>query len=265
MVVSTSFCRWIAWLVPVVILVAATGAWFAFDPGFHTREIAPAASTDVSQIEFERRVGTYLLKHPEVIIEAINRYQSRQVAQQETEVQAVLNTRADEIFRDKDAPVAGNPAGNATVVEFFDYNCPYCRRMVPIMDKLISTDSQLRVVYKEFPILGPNSVFAAKAALAAREQGKYVVFHDGLFQLRGATEPSKVMEVAGKIGLDVDRLKSDMEKPAIQTAIEKNLALAQELRINGTPGFVIGNQIIRGATDLKNLQDLIRAARKNGR
>jgi protein-disulfide isomerase len=129
------------------------------------------------------------------------------------------------------------------------------------MEKLINADPQLRVVYKEFPILGPNSVFAAKAALAANEQGKYVPFHDGLFQLRGATEPDAVMEVAGKVGLDIERLKSDMKQPAIQAALEKNLALAQALRINGTPGFVIGDQILRGATDLTALQKLIRASR----
>lgn len=253
--------RWMAWLAPLVILLGAAGAWLAFDPGFHPRAITPAASADVPQDEFEKRVGAYLLNHPEVIIEAVNRYESKQAAHQETEAQVVLKARADEVFRDKESPIAGNPTGNATLVEFFDYNCPYCRRMAPIMEKLIGADPQLRVVYKEFPILGPNSVFAAKAALAAHEQGKYVPFHDGLFQLHGATEPSKVIEVAGKVGLDIDRLKSDMKQPAIQAAIEKNLALAQALRINGTPGFVIGDQIVRGATDLTALQKLIRASR----
>ena len=253
--------RWMAWLVPLVILVGAAGAWFAFDPGFHPRAVAPAASVDVLQDKFEKRVKAYLLDHPEVIIEAANRYESKQAAQRETEAQVVLRARAEEVFRDKASPIAGNPSGDATLVEFFDYNCPYCRRLVPIMEKLINADPQLRVVYKEFPILGPNSVFAAKAALAANEQGKYVPFHDGLFQLRGATEPDAVMEVAGKVGVDIERLKSDMKQPAIQAALEKNLALAQALRINGTPGFVIGDQILRGATDLTALQKLIRASR----
>ena len=259
---NLSVRRWALRVAPLLILIVAAGAWFAFDPGFRSRSVTPASSTTAPADEFDKRVEAYLLNHPEVIVEAVNRYQSRQVAQQETEAQAVLKTRAKEVFRDQNSPVAGNPAGNATLVEFFDYNCPYCRRMAPIMEKLISTDPQLRVVYKEFPILGPNSVFAAKAALAAQEQGKYVAFHDELFRLHGAAEPGTVMQVATKIGLDTDQLKADMKKPQIQAAIEKNLALAEALRINGTPGFVIGSHILRGATDLKALQEQIEDSRE---
>lgn len=260
-----SFGRWALRLAPVLILVGGAVAWFAFDPGFHPRAISSAVLSGAPSGEFGERVRAYLLNHPEVIFEAANRYQARQAAQQaarqETEEQRALKARAMEVFRDKDSPVAGNPTGNATIVEFFDYNCPYCRRMAPIMEKLTRADPQLRVVYKEFPILGPNSVFAAKAALAANEQGKYVPFHDGLFALRGAADPGSVMQVAAKVGLDTDRLKADMKKPEIQTAIEKNLALAEALRINGTPGFVIGSHILRGATDLKALEELVQESR----
>jgi protein-disulfide isomerase len=216
---------------------------------------------DRDPCEFERRVRAYLLEHPEVIAEAISRLESQQSAQQATEVQAVLKSRADEVFRDPDSPVGGNPNGNVTLVEFFDYNCPYCRQMVPVMTQAESADSQLRIVYKEFPILGPNSRLAAKAALAAHKQGKYLAFHKALFQVRGAVDPSKVAEVAVTVGLDVDRLKADMEDPAIAALIEKNLALAQALRIDGTPGFAAGRQILRGAVDLKALQAFIQEAR----
>ena len=116
--------RWIRWLAPLVILFGAAVAWFAFDPGFHPRAVAPTASTDVPQDEFEKRVGAYLLDHPEVIIQAVNRYESKQAAQRETEAQVVLKARAEEVFRDKASPIAGNPTGDATLVEFFDYNCP---------------------------------------------------------------------------------------------------------------------------------------------
>ena len=143
--------------------------------------------------------------------------------------QALIKSHADVLFRDVDSPVGGNSDGDVTLVEFFDYNCPYCRQMAPMMTQAESADSRLRVVYKEFPILGPNSKFAAKAALAAHKQGKYLAFHKALFQVRGTVDPSKVTEVAATVRLDVDRLKADMEDPAIAALIEKNLALAQAL------------------------------------
>jgi protein-disulfide isomerase len=131
------------------------------------------------------------------------------------------------------------------------------------MAKAEEADPQLRIAYKEFPILGPNSTYAAKAALAANKQCKYVAFNRGLYGVRGAVDAGKVREVAAAMGLDMDRLKADMDDPAIQTAIDRNLALAQALRINGTPGFVIGDQILRGATDLESLQAVIRTAREH--
>jgi protein-disulfide isomerase len=211
-----------------------------------------------------QRVQTYLLDHPEVIIESVNRMEARQRASAEAEVQTIVKSHADELFRDADSPVGGNPNGDITLVEFFDYNCPYCRQMVPVMMQAEASDPQLRVVYKEFPILGPNSTFAAKAALAAHKQGKYVAFHRALYQVRGAVDPSKVTEVAVAVGLDADRLKADMGNPTIGALIEKNLALARALRIDGTPGFVAGNQVLRGAVDLKALQGFIQEARGTG-
>jgi protein-disulfide isomerase len=125
-----------------------------------------------------------------------------------------------------------------------------------------AADAKLRIVYKEFPILGPNSVVSAKVALAARRQGKYVAFHKALMAVEGVADKDKVMEVAAKVGLDLDRLKRDMDDPAIQKMIDRNLALAQALRINGTPSFVAGDQIVRGAVDLNTLQGVIREARE---
>lgn len=160
-------------------------------------------------------------------------------------------------------PLGGNPAGDVTLVEFFDYNCPYCRRVGKIMNAAERADPRLRIVYKEFPILGPNSLFAAKAALAAHKQEKYVDFHQALMADQGAANEQSVLKLAAEIGLDVERLKSDMKDPAIQSAIDRNLALARALHINGTPGFVIGEKILRGATDLKTLQGLIRRSRNS--
>lgn len=255
--------RFIGWLLLPLLLLGAFGAWLVFDPGFRWGRQMSNVVADMPKDEFDRRVRDYLLGHPEVIMQSVNQLETRQRSNEETEVQTILKSHADEIFRDPASPVGGNPSGNVSLVEFHDYNCPYCRQMMPIMTKAEEDDPQLRVVYKEFPILGPNSTFAAKAALAAHKQAKYVAFHRALYEVRGAVEPNKIMDVAAKLGLDVARLKADMEDPAIEAAIDKNLALAQTLRINGTPGFVIGDQILRGATDLKTLQAWIRAAREH--
>jgi protein-disulfide isomerase len=217
---------------------------------------------DLPQDAFERRVQAYLMDHPEVIVVALDRMEARRRAAAETAVQATVKARAAELFRDPASPTSGNPDADVTLVEFFDYNCPYCRAMAPLVTQVETADPHLRVVYKEFPILGPNSTFAAKAALAAQKQGKYVAFHRALYQARGAVDQSKVMEVAASVGLDVARLKTDLQDPGIAAQIEKNLALAQALRITGTPGFVAGDQVLRGATDLRGLQTFIAYVRK---
>jgi protein-disulfide isomerase len=255
--------RTLGWRLVALAVVITAGAWLALDPGFGWRWPASKILAEISQDEFDRRVHDYVMAHPEVIMESVNQLETRAREKAETDVQRVLQARADEVFRDPDSPIGGNPNGDVTLVEFFDYNCPYCRQVAPVVTKAEDADSQLRVVYKEFPILGPNSTFAAKAALAAHKQGKYVEFHRALYQLRGAVDQSKAMEVAAAVGLDVVRLKTDMEDSKIQASIQKNLALAQVLRINGTPGFVIGDQILRGATDLNTLQAWIRTAREH--
>lgn len=251
----------LGWLIMPLLVVVAAGAWFAFDPAFRLGRPASDVSAALPKDEFEQRVRDYILNNPEIIMEAARRFEQRQRAAEESEITAVLKSRADEIFRDKESPVGGNPNGNVTLVEFFDYNCPYCRQVTPIMQEAEKADAQLRVVYKEFPILGPNSTFSAKAALAVHRQGKYLAFHKELMLERGVADEAKVLRIAAKIGVDVDRMKSEMNDPAITAMVERNLALAQALRINGTPGFVIGDQIVRGAVDLKTLQALIHEAR----
>ncbi len=215
----------LVWCAALMLPIGLIFAWLTLDVDFRSRLASALIGQNAPQGAFEHRVRRYLLEHPEVIMEAMNRLEARQREDGETQAQAILESHADEIFRDPDSPVGGNPGGDVTLVEFFDYNCPYCRQMVPVMVEAQKIDPKLRIVYKEFPILGPNSLFAAKA------------------------------------GLDIARLTADMADPAIQALLEKNLALAQALRIDGTPGFVAGKRILRGATDLKGLQLLIGEAR----
>jgi protein-disulfide isomerase len=178
-----------------------------------------------------------------------------------TDPQTAIVAHDQELLRDTDSPVGGNPQGDVTLVEFFDYSCPYCRQMVPLLAEAETADPQLRVVYKEFPVLGPSSVFAAKAALAADRQGKFIAFHRALYQVRGPIDPNRTLQAAAATGLDVDRLKSDMQDPAIEAVLNRNLALARMVRIDDTPGFVIGRQILLGLTPLSTLQAAIRGAR----
>jgi protein-disulfide isomerase len=214
---------------------------------------APAPETD----EFGAKVHDYLLKHPEVIMEAVQLLQDREQAAQAENVKNTIVSRAEEILRDPASPVGGNPDGDVTLVEFFDYNCPYCRKVAPTIATLRQADPSLRLVYKEFPILGPDSEVAARAALAAHRQGKYEVFHDALMQVKDKVTEAQVFKVAEASGLDLPRLRQDMADPAMQQAIERTRELALALGINGTPGFVLGEQVIPGAVEQEALEAMI--------
>ena len=244
----------------LLLLAGLTGA-FLLNPGLQGARQSAMAAGEMSQNEFDRRVHDYILAHPEVLVEALQSLDARQRAAEVAAVRAALAERADELFRDKDSPVGGNAQGDVTLVEFFDYNCPYCRQVAPIIEQAMADDPQLRIVYKEFPILGPDSLFAAKAALAADRQGKYGEFHKALYGVKSRVTEAVVLKVAAETGLDVTRLKSDMVLPDIEASISRNAELAQALRITGTPGFVVGDQIFPGATNLETMKKLIEQAR----
>lgn len=147
------------------------------------------------------------------------------------------------------------------MVEFFDYNCPYCKSAANDVKKLVNDDKNIRLVYREFPILGEGSVFAARAALASRNQGKYEELHSALMSLKRAEEKS-VLEAAGALGLDMEKLKADMKAPDVEKHIAVSMQLAQALGINGTPSFVIGDAFVPGAVPLSELQKLVADSRK---
>ena len=149
-----------------------------------------------------------------------------------------------------------------TIVEFFDYRCPYCKQVVGALTQLLNDDRKLRLVFKEFPILGPDSVVAARAALAAHVQGKYHAMHEALMRARGTLDETTVLKIATSVGLDATRLQSDMNKPEIAASLDRNHRLARDLAINGTPAFVIGNHVVPGAVDLETLKKLVAEARQ---
>ncbi len=170
----------------------------------------------------------------------------------------------DELLNDPASPVGGNPDGDVTLVEFFDYQCPYCKTIFPSIQALLAEDRELRYVFKEIPILGKDSVFAARAALAARRQGKYQEFHKVLMPTRGKLTETRVMRLAEKVGLDVDRLRRDMADRTIGDMIRRNLELADALGIYGTPAFIVGDTQVPGAVEIDTLKTLIARARQKG-
>ena len=229
----------------------------------------PAQLVRAAEIPPEQRqaiegiIHDYLMQNPDVLIEALRGAEDKLNREADAKASKVLTDRRNEIFDDPATPVGGNPRGDVTIVEFFDYRCPYCKQVLPALQTLVKEDRNLRFIYKEMPVLGSASVTAAHAALAAERQGKYEVFHNAMMGTKGQITEETVFKVAGSVGLDIDRLKQDMTAPEIERAIKSNLALADALNIRGTPGFIIGNRIVPGALDLETLKDMIADARKS--
>lgn len=200
-----------------------------------------------------------LLRHPEILQEASHVLVKKAEAQRQA-----LTANAKALFDDGVSYVAGNPKGDVTLVEFFDYRCGYCKQVQPSLQTLIKEDPKLRVVLKELPVLGPDSVIAARAAIAALEQdkgGKYFAFHNAMMGFRGQLTEPEVFRMATASGLDLTKLKADMAAPKVEQVIRANLALAEKLGINGTPGFVIGQELVPGAISLDAMRQLVKAAR----
>jgi protein-disulfide isomerase len=227
----------------------------------------PAAASLAAEFSAEQReaiekiVREYLITNPDVMLEALQAAQERIKSETRAQRATALTERRRELYDDPESPVGGNPKGDVTVVEFFDYRCPYCKQVVPAIEKLLAEDKQVRFVYKEFPVLGPESVTAARAALAAREQGKYEPLHYALMGLKGQLNEAAIFNAAKAAGLDAERLKRDMADPKIEATLKANQELAQALDIRGTPAFVVGDEIVPGAVSLDALRQLVRVAR----
>jgi protein-disulfide isomerase len=212
--------------------------------GFGTARAAEFNATQ--RTELEGIIKEYLLSHPELLKDMSQRLEEKEKAVEEEQRKGSLASSADKIFRNKDDHVAGNPKGNVTMVEFFDYNCGWCKKGFPEVASLVESDKELRLVLKEFPIFGEDSEYAARAALASERQGKYWKFHAALFTHGEKITKPSVDEIATAQGLDMAKLKKDMDDPAIMATILQNRELAQLLAINGTPAFVIDDKIVPG-------------------
>jgi protein-disulfide isomerase len=228
---------------------------------------AGTAQDSPSTAQQDERMGEllrkYLLKHPEIIDEAMQARRERQAAEAAAKTAQALKEHRDELLADPMSPVVGDPDGKVTVVEFFDYNCPYCRAAGPMVTELLQGNPDVRFVYKEFPTLAASSRFAAQAALAARRQSPelYTVFHDGLMKATGRLAEDAVVQIAREAGVDVDRMRADMEDPAINKSIDGNIELARAIGVTGTPTFIIGDAMLVGAKPLQQIDSAIADAR----
>lgn len=213
-------------------------------------------SPDVTDAAIER----YIRAHPEVIEQSLQTLEAKREAEQRERQKVALKTKQNELLHDPASPVSGNPKGEITLVEFYDYRCGFCKRAASAVTELQEVDSRVRVVYKDFPILGELSEFAAKAALASQAQSKHQAFHEALLASHADMTKEEILKIAVSVGLNAKRLEADMANPKWQAVIEKNRALAQELGISGTPGFIVGNELVPGALDLNGLKELIARA-----
>jgi protein-disulfide isomerase len=223
-----------------------------------------AAAQDVSDERVKQLALEAILENPQIIMEAIAILEQQREAAQAAATADMLSAQRDMILNDPNAPFVGDAAASAVIVEFFDYNCPYCKRAANDVKALMAADDDVRIVYREWPILGEGSVFAARAALAARAQGKYEALHWALMEMSGRAEEASILAAARSVGLDTDQLVIDMMSDEVSEHIATSRALAQSLGFTGTPAFVIGDALVPGAVPLAQLQSLVEDARSGG-
>lgn len=219
-----------------------------------------SAAADRQRDAMETVIKDYLLKNPAIVREALQTLERREAETKIAEVKAAVIKNRNALQNNAASPVSGNPQGDVTLIEFFDYRCGFCQRVAPAVAELLERDKNVRVIYKDLPILGPDSLLSAKAALAAERQGKHGIFHTLLLNAETQNEES-IKNIASKVGLDVAKLMIDMEDPAIAKQIEENSRIAGELDIQGTPAFVLGDRVLPGAVDLESMVRLVAAER----
>ena len=224
-----------------------------------------ALAQSVDRKEVEKIVREYILQNPEIIGAALTELQNRSEAAEAEARTAAVAAETEALLRSDADVVLGNPDGDVTLVEFFDFNCGYCKRAAPDVKALIAEDSGLRVVLKDFPVLGPGSVEAAKVALSVKRlvgQPAAQAFHTRLIDMQGQINAGRALALAEEMGLDRKRIEEEMGSGAIEAIISSNLSLAQRLGLTGTPSFIVGDQVIMGAVGKEPLQDAIEKTRK---
>jgi protein-disulfide isomerase len=220
--------------------------------------------SDAQRADIEAIIKDYLTnKHPEILAEGLQNLQKHEQDEADAKSkQGVLNAK-DRVFNDISSPVGGNAKGNVTVVEFYDYQCGYCKMSQDAVEKLLKDDKNVKFIYKEFPILGPASGEAAKAALASVKQGKFLAYHDALMEKKDHLNADMIYQVAKDVGIDVDKLKKDMNDNSVTDEITADLKLGQDIGVRGTPMFIVGDSIYPGAMQYDQLKKAVEDARSS--
>jgi protein-disulfide isomerase len=229
---------------------------------------APARAqsfNDAQRSEIERIVRDFLLKNPEILQDVMGELEKKQAVAEAQRHKQAIKQHADALFNSPLHATLGNPQGDVTFVEFFDYNCGYCKRALSDMMDLLKSDPKLKVVLKEFPVLGPGSVEAARVSQAARMQDKsgkkFMEFHQKLMAGRGQADKARALAVAKETGFDIARIEKDMAGDEVRRSLEESFKLAEALGLNGTPSYVIGEDVIVGAVGLASLREKVNSAR----
>ena len=243
-------------LIPALFALALCGA---------PMSASAQSFTDTQRGDIETIVRNYLIAHPEVLEEAMAELSKRQAAAEAAKHAAGVANNAEAIFNSPRNVTLGNKDGDVTFVEFFDYNCGYCKRAMMDMMELMKSDPKLKVVLKEFPVLSAGSVEAAQVGVAVRMQDptgkKYLDFHQKLLTGRGAADKARAMAVAKEVGLDMAKLEKDLSSAEVRNTLEENFKLAEAMGMNGTPSYVIGKQVVIGAVGVETLREKIGNAR----
>ena len=244
-------------------LSAGLAALIALPPAaLQAQEAGKEALSDAQEDAVRALVRDYLLENPEVLIEALQLYDTRRKAEAEARQREALTAHLEQLSGGPATPILGNPDGDVVIVEFFDYRCPYCKRVAEDLREAVREDGNIRLVMKEFPILGPDSQVAARAALAAAAQGRYEDYHFALMAERGEISEQTVFAVAEQLGLDLEKLRADMQSEAVEAEIRRTYGLADALDIGGTPAFVIGDRVYPGALSMKDLRQAVASSRE---
>jgi protein-disulfide isomerase len=240
-------------LVLCLCLVAAFAPAYAQSDSF-----TPAQRQEVVKI-----IRDALKSDPSILRDAVEALQADDAVRDAADTKARLKDQQKALIANAADPVAGNPNGDVTVVEFYDPRCPYCRRMVPAIEAMLKKDSGIRLVYKDIPVLGAASLAETKAILAAQKQGAYLKMQAALMSTPAEPTPGMLRDTARSLGLDASKLATDMQSHEITDKIKQNMSLAHELKVEGTPIFVVGTQMIPGAVDQAALESAVAAARKH--
>jgi len=216
----------------------------------------------ISKQKINELIYEYIMNNPEVILESVDKLRKKMEEDSKLDDNYIKENFL-KLANDPSIPYMGSEKPKVIIIEFFDYNCGYCKKSMDAVSELLRTEYDLKISFRDYPILAPSSRVAAKAALAAKEQGKYFIYHSALMNMQGNLDDEKIFSLALNLGIDVKKLKIDMQKPEIEKIIMKNETLARKLNIRGTPTFIINGKLYAGALELKKLRQIINNSLKD--